>query len=297
MNRELQRLREDRIHGLPTYPISIYEVTETDGQTLFDTHWHDELEFMLITEGRIRVQLDMDEYVLEEGQAVFVNSGMLHGAFPTDTATCSLYAIVFHPEFLASRTKDILQTTYIEPILSRQIQLPAVIRGESPTERSLIERLRSIITTNTTRSGAYELVTKSDLYMSMAYLLEDRQPNKRPSRAETQQVERLKQVLSYIHRHYQETIRLQDLAEELGMSVEHLCRSFKKMMKKSPVAYINEYRMQQAKLLLADTDERILDIALQVGFDNLSYFITVFKAHCGVTPSQYRKQLQKQEFF
>jgi len=289
VNRDLLRLREDRIHGLPDYPVSVYDVTEPDGRTLFDCHWHDEMELMLITEGTIRIQLDMAEYELHPGQAVFVGSGVLHGAFPIDRFRCSLYAVVFHPEFLASRNRDALQQQYLEPIANRQLVLPSVIRGDTPQEQMLIERLRSLIRANLDKQGAYELVTKSDLLMIFAILMSEGQASLAPSRSEAQHVERLKQVLSYIHRHYQEPIRLKDLADLLGMSEEHFCRFFKKTMRRSPVSYINEYRMQQAKILLADTDSKILDIALQVGFDNLSYFITVFKNHYGLTPSQYRK--------
>ncbi len=290
MNRDLLRLREDRIHGLPDYPVSVYEVNEPDGRTLFDCHWHDEMELMLITEGRIRVQLDMAEHELVPGQAVFVGNGVLHGAFPVERTSCTLYAVVFHPDFLASRNRDAIQQQYIEPVAHRHLILPSVIRGETPQEQLLIERLRSLIRANLDRRSAYELITRSDLLMIFAILLGEGQARLAPSRSEAQHVERLKQVLSYIHHHYQEPIRLRDLADVVGMSEEHFCRFFKKTMRRSPVAYMNEYRMQQAKVLLTDTDDKILDIALQVGFDNLSYFITVFKNYCGLTPSQYRKQ-------
>ncbi|GFR37133.1 putative HTH-type transcriptional regulator YdeC [Insulibacter thermoxylanivorax] len=290
MNTDLLRLREDRVHGLPTYPVSIYEVSETDGKVLFDCHWHDELEFILITEGIVRVQLDISEYELRPGQAVFVNSGILHGAFSGDPAgRCSLYSVVFHPEFLASRNNDILQQQYLEPLIRNQFRLSPIFRGTTDAEQTLISHLQAIIKTNIEQEAAYEMITKSRLYMMLALMLADRKPTSAPSRSEALRIERLKQVLSYIHRHYQEPIRIKDLAEELNMSEEHFCRFFKKMMKRSAVSYINEYRMQQAKMLLTETDSKILDVALQVGFDNLSYFITVFKQHHGITPSQYRK--------
>src|SRR5690606_16565726 len=115
-----------------------------------------------------------------------------------------------------------------------------------------------------------ELATKSHLYMMLAYLLENSRPVTITSTEESYHVERLKQALSYIHANYQAPIRLKDLAAELQMSEEHFCRFFKKMMKRSPIAYVNEYRMQQAKMLLIYSDSKILDIALQVGFEHLS---------------------------
>lgn len=96
--------------------------------------------------------------------------------------------------------------------------------------------------------------------------------------------------MAYINSHAHEPIRLREIADEIGMSEGHFCRFFKQMVQKSPVEYINYHRIQKACRLLEQSDRKVVDIALDVGFDNLSYFIATFKKWKGLTPSQYRKQ-------
>jgi AraC-like DNA-binding protein len=58
---------------------------------------------------------------------------------------------------------------------------------------------------------------------------------------------------------------------------------------KTPIDYLNDYRIMKASYQLQNTDRKIIDIALEVGFNNLSYFINRFKKTMGVTPARYRK--------
>ena len=55
--------------------------------------------------------------------------------------------------------------------------------------------------------------------------------------------------------------------------------------------YLREYRIQQAKKLLSREDISVSEAAMQSGFDNLSYFSTVFKKETGMTPQQYRQSV------
>ncbi|MOA36125.1 TCP pilus virulence regulatory protein [compost metagenome] len=58
--------------------------------------------------------------------------------------------------------------------------------------------------------------------------------------------------------------------------------------------YINSYRIRQAIELLRQPDRKISDIALEVGYDNISYFIRVFRKVMNCSPSEFRKKLQEQ---
>ena len=66
-------------------------------------------------------------------------------------------------------------------------------------------------------------------------------------------------------------------------------RYFKETMGTSFIEYLKDYRLTMAARLLQSSDDAILDISVEVGFDNLSYFNRSFKARYGMTPRQYRK--------
>lgn len=74
-----------------------------------------------------------------------------------------------------------------------------------------------------------------------------------------------------------------------GKSQEHLTRMMKKYYEKTPSAYINGIRLEQAASLLRTTEDSILDIMLESGFNNVSYFNQRFREAYGVSPSGYRR--------
>lgn len=82
---------------------------------------------------------------------------------------------------------------------------------------------------------------------------------------------------------------VQDLAERLNLCYEHLERIFKLHSGISLAAYIRQEKIKQAQELIRDTQDSIEDIAHMLGFASASHFARVFKAQCGLTPSQYRK--------
>lgn len=99
----------------------------------------------------------------------------------------------------------------------------------------------------------------------------------------------LRPVFAYMKQHYQERITLEQLASSLHMNKNYFCKFFKQKVGKTPFSYLNEYRINQAAALLLTTDAPITEIAMNTGFDNMSYFIRQFK-HCkGCTPSVFRK--------
>ena len=72
------------------------------------------------------------------------------------------------------------------------------------------------------------------------------------------------------------------------MSPKYFCAFFKNMTKKSPVEYLNSYRVERAARKLLNSDLSVTDIAFSCGFNDLSYFIKTFKAEKGVTPAKFR---------
>jgi YesN/AraC family two-component response regulator len=105
--------------------------------------------------------------------------------------------------------------------------------------------------------------------------------------SEAQQIAR--QAMAFVHTHYSEPISRADIAFEVGVSERHLARCFRKEMDMTVSAYLNRYRVRQAKLLLEVGDKNITEIALEGGFSNSGYFSQVFRQETGVSPSAYQR--------
>ena len=96
-------------------------------------------------------------------------------------------------------------------------------------------------------------------------------------------------VIHYIERQYAEDLSIQQIADELNVSINHLTAAFRKETGVTPGTYIRQIRMKQAVRLLVSTDLSIQDISNAVGVPDANYFIKLFKKEYSLTPTQYRK--------
>jgi len=92
----------------------------------------------------------------------------------------------------------------------------------------------------------------------------------------------------YIHDNLNNQINLEKLSRSIGMSKYYLHRLFRELTGTTPLQYITNTRLTEAKRLLSDTKKSILDISIQCGFESQSYFSRTFKSAIGLTPSAYR---------
>ena len=99
----------------------------------------------------------------------------------------------------------------------------------------------------------------------------------------------VKQALVYLHQNYFHPISRKQIANELGVSENYLSQIFRQETMLSPWDYLNRYRIHCAKELLTQTDERITQIGLKVGFNDPAYFCRVFHKLTGYSPQDYRQ--------
>jgi AraC-like DNA-binding protein len=290
MNKSL--LKEDRVHGTPLYPVSVYEVSCQAGEPLLDLHWHDELEFLMVTQGKALIRVNANEYELKAGEAVFVNAGEMHSGYLTQPEGCSFIAVVFHADILGGGRFDPVQEKYIRPLLRQEHAVPVHITAQTEAERDLLEMLVRVYDLNKNRAPLYELITKGLLQIIVSKLILLGGPAAREPRhpADRLKLERLKTVVEYMQTNYSRPVRLKDLAALVSVNESYFCRFFKELTAKSPIEYMNQVRVQKAAILLKAGNAKVMDVALDVGFHNLSYFIGVFKRYFGCTPSEYRKR-------
>jgi AraC-like DNA-binding protein len=90
---------------------------------------------------------------------------------------------------------------------------------------------------------------------------------------------------------YREPIHYKDIGEELNFHPAYIARCMQQVFGVTPLEYVTQYRVEQAKLLLANTDLPISRIAEEVGFSYFSYFTQCFAKSEGMTPSEYRKKV------
>lgn len=272
---------EHAVHGTADFPVGIYETHfSPEHHILFQLHYHREFELLLVTCGKIRIQLEGDTFYLSQGEGIFIHSGALHFAESVERQECGFIAIVFSPEFIAPKYENTYET-YIRAALENDLLIP----------RFLTDDITSIIWEThewfQSRRFGYELFIKSNLLRIMALCMAKAQLNCR--RKNDNKMDVVKKALDYIHNNYQDNMTLQDLAEHAHVSREHLCRVFREVSESSPIVYLNRYRITQSAHLLRSTRKSISEISSDCGFNNSSYFNKLFLRFMKCTPKEYRR--------
>ncbi|CAM3114174.1 helix-turn-helix transcriptional regulator [Lactiplantibacillus plajomi] len=100
-------------------------------------------------------------------------------------------------------------------------------------------------------------------------------------------------VVDIVAKEYAQDLSLAQVAERLHLNPVYLGQLFKKEVHTSFSKYLNQYRIDQAKQLLVNTDESINNIALAIGYSNSGYFYKNFRLICDISPKEYRQKAVK----
>ena len=186
--------------------------------------------------------------------------------------------------------QDVIQQQYFDSVLQENILFPTVLSAQEAKEFGIADVLSDIYALFAKKEPCFELLIKARLYVVWSlYYLHGTSSASVSERTSDYRIALVKSIIDYIHTHYESQITLDILAAYFHLSREHLCRLFKKMTRMSPIEYLNFYRISTSTRLLRETDHEISDIALEIGFNNISYFNRTFKRYMHVTPGEYRK--------
>ena len=100
-------------------------------------------------------------------------------------------------------------------------------------------------------------------------------------------------AVNYINRYYKENPSLQQVADYMNLSAHYMSKLFKRETGENFSTYLTRCRMEEAKDRIKYTDENLIAIAYELGFNEPNYFSRVFKKIEGITPSQYRNRVRK----
>ena len=99
----------------------------------------------------------------------------------------------------------------------------------------------------------------------------------------------IKESLDYVHKNYAKQITINDICDKFKINKCYFCCMFKKETGQTFINYLNNYKIERSKDLLKNTNMTLLDISLEVGFNNQSYYSTIFKKYTNMTPQEYRE--------
>ncbi len=274
---------ERRTHGTDTFPLEFYAVDARHPRYTMPYHWHSEAELLYIRKGEFRLSLDGEELYLFEGDLCYIPGGSLHGGEPIN---CDYECIDFDMATLLRQTPIVRH--YLNVLESENSQIRNVFNKEQP---GILKCANRLFAAARDKNEGWEMLVLSGLYdfygtvLQQKYLKQVKHNKEVPGK-----IRQIKQAIEYISGNYQEVITLDDLARTAGLSPKYFCKYFRVATGKTPIDYVNDYRIERACFLLEQHRYTVTEVSALCGFNDISYFIRCFKKHKGITPYQYFKK-------
>lgn len=275
---------EKAMRGKFNFPVQLYCVSQTHPRYEMPFHWHTECELILVRRGFFGLILDGVKKPLRAGESAFVHGGCLHGGSPS---ACEYDCLVFDMEKILH--DSVVGKEQYTQILNGSLVLKSPFSAESTVGKIVA----SIMSAMRRQETGYEFTTVGLLWQFFGAALRGRlcAPQVHSEKSLAHQSLRMKNVLRKIRMDYDRPINLSDLAAEAGLVPQYFCRAFKKASGKTPIEYLNFYRIECAAELLISSSIDVTNVALQCGFNDISYFIRLFSKYKGMTPKVYRRVL------
>lgn len=301
---QLSVFKEIRPHGTQSFPCAVYRTHSVGKGTFVKHHWHDEVEILYFSGGEFRLEINMESFSIRSECFYFINPGELHSIITESSHSHWEDAVVFSPDLLSFDSCDEAQIHLLKPIRNGKLLFPRCIAPGHPAFGPLRNAFGNIMrafgqavedsvsdSSLTTDDLTSQLYIKSSLLYILATLSAHRlfTPSEKNF---DKRVESIKATLTYIKENYRGKIYLSDLAGRVNLNEQYFCRLFKKAIGCSPMTYVNEYRVKQARRLLEESDLPVMDICLECGFNNQGNFLQEFRKRTGTTPLQYRKHTE-----
>lgn len=255
-------------------------------------HWHEEVEFNYAYQGSIEIQTFDHTYRIKQGEAYFINTNVMDKKQKAAGSSKTVeHAHLFHPILLGGYFNSTFYTKYLNPVLKNRSVEVLVIRESNPTGKKFITLLHQL--TELADQPDKEFEIRNLLSQAWLTLIAEIKFQEQHQQLTVSPRERSKNILAYLHKHYAEKVTINDIATAVNVSPKECIRSFKKSIHQTPIEYLLNYRIEQAKKLLRQSEFSITDVALQAGFSTSAYFSKIFKERVGQIPREYRQQQDK----
>lgn len=251
-----------------SYPIKI-RMYEAD--TLLP-HWHEHLEMLYILDGGANIRCNSESFEVQSGETAVINRNELHSF--TSQSPMKYLCIIINPSFFSYVKFDTL-----------------ILKSVIPRDECVHSYFSEIYRAYSEHGRGDDMSILGYTYCLMSHLVKNytlAELTEPEYKSRMIRLNKINSVTDYIHEHYNEPLSTAALAEHFYMSKSHLCRIFKDATGKTPVRYLNEFRIKKACVLLSGTNERISDIAAKTGFESLYYFDRIFKKQIGVSPLNFK---------
>jgi AraC family transcriptional activator of pobA len=240
---------------------------------------------LFLTSGTARMRIGPELYTLHPGEVLLVRTGQVHSFEPGDVNTG--FICRFTTDFLVGAPGP---SQGLTPLALLQVWRNPLVRLPAQTATFVEQGLQRLLVEYQAYQVQHPDLVRAYLLALLQELSLQESAASEPPNTAVSLTNRFKQLVA---ESLGTVVRISDYAALLHVTPNYLTKCVRTATGKSPIKWLEESRVLEAKVLLFQSEFSISDIALQVGVADASYFSRFFKQHVGITPQAFRSQLGK----
>ncbi|MHB1936660.1 MAG: helix-turn-helix domain-containing protein [Acidobacteriaceae bacterium] len=290
------QINAEGVHVWPfdaSCPIDVLFLTET-GRHNVRMNRHRYFEVLYMCSGAADCHIQDRLLPFNEGDLAIIGSTLYHRIECRSSSPVTIAALFFDPDLIrCDGSSDSVE--YVTPFCLQDPEFPHIVPAKTGVPRQVLEMMMRIRSELPASSPMARLTVKT--YLKMILVLLVNQYASYTGSVETFQrqqraLDRLLPLFRYLGENCGDAIQVREAARLCGMSESHFMSFFKRVTGLSFMKYLNQYRVERAQALLANTDEPMTSISHEIGFCDQSYFGMVFRRVVGMTPAAYRRRFR-----
>ena len=193
----------------------------------------------------------------------------------------------WHSFFEAARRGYVDGEEFIQELILDAKELADIYSGALSEEKKT--RLLSLKESDILACGSLENLEETFMNVLIGMQKDSEALHEEPVRR------KISLAIRYIEENYASDINMAVVSNYVSMNYSLFSYAFKQYTGENFVTYLKNIRLKKAKEMLETTDEKVLSIGAAVGYENSKHFMKLFKSEYGISPSEYRKNMQKAE--
>lgn len=267
-------------------------------------HRHEYMQINYVYRGSGKHYINDFSFDILKGDIFVIPPYIPHRIYADSEEEIGIFEFEFEPGFINQSFNSIenaepfLDFAYIEPFLVSETHIKPRLNLSGKTQVEVEDILHEVMKEYGEKESGYILLVKALLLKLLVMVgrmftkdLEDSEPHG----VFGHQRNAIMGAITYINDKYMEDLSASEVARKFMISPSYFRYLIKSITSKTFTEHIHHIRISKAMDLLRTTDQRVLDISLDVGFNNVNHFNKVFRQVTGVTPLQYRKGSRKDE--
>jgi AraC-like DNA-binding protein/mannose-6-phosphate isomerase-like protein (cupin superfamily) len=260
-------------------------------------HTHEFVELAFISQGEGEHEYEGVLFPISQGDVFIIEPGKEHAYRVGENQQLKVVNVLFVPALLTGELEALSNVTsfidffYMEPFLRSDVSFQCKLTLNARQQFELRELMDRLIHEYKFKESGYRFLIKTILIEIFITLSRIYEKNKqKPLSSIASDKEMIERVCQFIELRHASPLTLEQVSLMAGMSQSKFTSLFRGVVGKTFLEYRNEMRIRFAKRLLETTDDKIIHVAKEIGFDDLSHFNRLFKQVVGVSPGKYRQK-------